>query len=306
MISIIVPVFNEEESLPHFYKELKKNVSKLDKNYEIVFVDDGSTDSSLNIIKALEGQDKNVKIVRFRKNQGKAEALTLGFEKAEGDFIITLDADLQDRPDEVGKLLKKVKSGRFDMVTGWRRSRQDNFLRKMPSRLFNLLVFIFRGLKLHDYNSGLKVYTKEAAKSLNLYGGMHRFIPILLDMNGFKVGEIPVIHSKRKYGKAKYGLSRLWNDYPDMFTMLFLSRYSKRPMHFFGPIGGILLTTGIVILIYLSVLRFYGETIGNRPLLIFGVLMVITGLQIFFTGFLADLIIHVTRKEINGSNINNK
>lgn len=304
MISIVVPVFNEEESLPHFYKELKKNLPKLDKSYEIVFVDDGSTDSSLNIIKALESQDKNVKVVKFRKNQGKAEALTLGFEKAEGDYIVTLDADLQDRPDQVEKLLSKVKSGKFDMVTGFRKSRQDNFLRKMPSRLFNILVFIFRGLKLHDYNSGLKVYTKEAAKSLNLYGGMHRFIPILLDMNGFRVGEIAVIHSPRIYGKAKYGLSRLWNDYPDMFTMLFLSRYSKRPMHFFGPIGGILLTFGIVILIYLSILRFQGETIGNRPLLIFGVLFVITGLQIFFTGFLADLIIHIFQNITSGKEAN--
>ena len=297
MISIVVPVFNEEESLPHFYKELIKNLPKLDKDYEIIFVDDGSTDSSLNIIKQLEKENLKVKAVGFRRNQGKAEALTLGFEKAEGDYIITLDADLQDRPEEIAKLLKEVKNGNFDAVTGWRKDRQDNFLRTIPSKVFNLMVSIFRGLKLNDYNSGLKVYTKEAAKSLKLYGGRHRFIPILLDMNGFKVGEVPVVHSPRKYGKAKYGISRLWKDLPDMFTMLFLSRYSRSPMHFFGPIGSLILFIGVVILIYLSILHFQGQAIGSRPLLTFGILAIISGLQILFTGFLADLIIHTSRSD---------
>jgi len=297
MISIVVPVFNEEESLPHFYKELIKNLPKLDKDYEIIFVDDGSTDSSLNIIKQLEKENLKVKAVGFRRNQGKAEALTLGFEKAEGDYIITLDADLQDRPEEIAKLLKEVKNGNFDAVTGWRKDRQDNFLRTIPSKVFNLMVSIFRGLKLNDYNSGLKVYTKEAAKSLKLYGGRHRFIPILLDMNGFKVGEVPIVHSPRKYGKAKYGISRLWKDLPDMFTMLFLSRYSRSPMHFFGPIGSLILFIGVVILIYLSILHFQGQAIGSRPLLTFGILAIISGLQILFTGFLADLIIHTSRSD---------
>ena len=289
MISVVVPVFNEEESLPHFYKELIKNLPRLNKDYEIIFVDDGSNDSSLNIIKQLENENKQVKVVGFSRNQGKAEALTLGFEKAEGDYIVTLDADLQDRPEEIEKVLKEVKNGRFDMVTGWRKNRQDSLLRKLPSKTFNFLVSIFRGLKLHDYNSGLKVYTKDAAKSLKLYGGMHRF----------KVGEIPVVHSPRKYGKAKYGISRLWKDLPDMFTMLFLSRYSKRPMHFFGPIGSLILFIGIVIMVYLIIIHFQGQAIGRRPLLTFGILAIISGLQILFTGFLADLIIHISKNDLN-------
>jgi len=300
MISAVVPVFNEEESLPHFFKELLKYLPRLDKDYEIVFIDDGSTDSSLEILKDFEKRNKNVKVFGFRRNQGKAEALTLGFEKAKGDYIVTLDADLQDKPEEISKLFNKVKEGEFDVVSAWRKDRQDSFLRTFPSRVFNLLVIFFNGLKLHDYNSGLKVYTKEAAKSLHLYGGMHRFIPILADMNGFKVGEAPVKHSPRMYGKAKYGLSRLWKDLPDMFTMLFLSRYSKRPMHFFGPLGGLVFLIGLVVVIYFIVLHFQGVVISRRPLYIFGLIAVIAGLQILFTGFLADLIIHLSRKELNG------
>jgi glycosyltransferase involved in cell wall biosynthesis len=305
MISAIVPVFNEEESLPYFFKEILKYLPKVDKDYEIVFIDDGSTDKSLAILKDFAKENKNIRILSFRKNQGKSEALTLGFEKAKGDYIVTLDADLQDRPEEIAKLLRELKTGNFDVVTGWRKDRKDNFLRKVPSRVFNILVSALRGLKLHDYNCGLKIYTREAAKSLRLYGGMHRFIPVLADMNGFRVAEVAVSHSHRKYGKAKYGLSRLWKDLPDMFTMLFLSTYSKRPMHFFGPVGAVIFLIGIVILAYLTVIHFQGQAIGRRPLLTFGILAIIAGLQVFFTGFLADLIIHVSKNELSGNGSNN-
>ena len=295
MLSVVVAVFNEEESLRAFYKELLAALFKLKKNYEIIFVDDGSNDKSLSILKGFEKKSKSVRVFSFRKHQGKAEALTLGFQKAKGDYIVTLDADLQDRPEEILKLIKKLNEG-WDLVSGWRKNRRDSIFKVLPSKLFNFLALVFWGLKVNDLNSGLKLYTKDAAKSLRLYGGMHRFIPLLLYQEGFKVTEVPVIHEKRKFGKSKYGLSKVFTELPDLFTMLFLSRYAKRPLHFFGVFGGILLLVGFVILIYLSYLRFQGERIGNRPLLLFGILLVLTGLQIFFTGFIADLIIHISQK----------
>ena len=295
MISIVVPALNEEESLKDFYKELVSVAQNLDKDYEVIFVDDGSTDTSLSILKKFEEQNNNVRIFSFRKNQGKAEALTLGFQKAKGDYIVTLDADLQDNASEIPKLLEKTKEG-FDVVCGWRKKRQDLLPKVFSSKIFNLLTSFFWGTKLHDYNCGLKVLRYEAAKSLRLYGGMHRFIPLLIHQEGFKVTEVPIVHNKRLFGKSKYGFSKILKDFPDMFTMLFLNRYSKRPLHFFGLVGGILLILGIVILSYLAVLRFQGETIGRRPLLFFGMLLVLSGLQVFFTGFLADLIINISNK----------
>ena len=295
MLSVVVPVFNEEESLNAFYKTLLAALFKLKKNYEIIFVDDGSNDKSLSILKEFEKKSKSVRFFSFRKHQGKAEALTLGFQKAKGDYIVTLDADLQDRPEEILKLIKKLNEG-WDCVSGWRKNRRDSIFKVLPSKLFNFLALVFWGLKVNDLNCGLKLYSKDAAKSLRLYGGMHRFIPLLLYQEGFKVTEVPVIHEKRKFGKSKYGLSKVFTELPDLFTMLFLSRYSKRPLHFFGVFGGILLILGFIILVYLSYLRFQGERIGNRPLLLFGILLVLTGLQIFFTGFIADLIIHISQK----------
>lgn len=297
MLTIVVPVFNEEESLEVFYEEVIKNIKGIDKDFEIIFVDDGSTDKSLEFLKKLSEKDNRVKVASFRKNQGKAEALTHGFQSSKGDRIVTLDADLQDRPEEIGKLLDKLNEG-YDLVTGWRENRKDSkvFI-NLPSKFFNYLSGLFWGLKLHDYNCGLKAYKAEAAKSLNLYGGMQRFIPLLLHQNGFKVTEIPVVHEKRKFGKSKYGFSKSFKEFPDMFTMLFLSKYKSRPMHFFGIVGITLIMLGGIILSYLTVLRIMGETIGQRPLLFLGILLVIAGFQIFFTGFLADLILHFSKQD---------
>ncbi|MEK7517984.1 MAG: glycosyltransferase family 2 protein [Patescibacteria group bacterium] len=295
MISIVVPVFNEEESLPIFYKELIQVSPQLDKSYEIIFIDDGSTDGSLGILKEFKKRNNNVRIFSFRKNLGKGEALTLGFGKATGDTVITLDADLQDKPSEIHRLLKKYKEG-IDIVVGWRKERKDTSKMILISRLFNFIVGRVFGLKLHDYNCGLKVYSKEAAKTLRLYGGLHRFIPLLLSQQGFTVDEVVVEHEKRQYGKSKYGFSKVWKDLPDIFTMLFLVKYGQRPLHFFGLIGGFLVVIGAFSLIYLTTLWFMGESIGRRPLLLFGVLLVIAGLQIFFTGFLAELIIDTSQK----------
>lgn len=299
MLSVVVPVFNEEESLRFFWKELIQEIKNLDRNYEIIFVDDGSTDGSLDILKTFKRKDKRVRIFSFRKNQGKAEALTLGFQKARGDFIVTLDADLQDQPSEIKKLLKKINSG-WDLVSGWRRKRKDSILKILSSKLFNLVSSFFWGISLNDLNSGLKAYRKKAAKSLNLYGGTHRFIPLILHQQGFRVTEVETIHSKRKFGKSKYGFRKIFTEMPDMFTMLFLSRYSQRPLHFFGTVGGMLSLAGFIILAYLTVLRFQGETIGDRPLLLFGILLVLTGFQVFFTGFLADLFLHISQKNNHG------
>lgn len=292
MISIIIPLLNERDSLELLYAKLKAEMRKNSYKYEILFIDDGSTDDSLTLLRKIAKKDKNVRVFSFRKNQGKSEALSQGFIRARGKYVVTLDADLQDRPEEIKKLLQKSKLG-IDLVCGWRKNRSDTFPKIISSWLFNTLLGFLWGLKLHDYNCGLKVYRSDAVKSLRIYGGMHRFIPLLVYQNGFSVGEITVNHSKRKFGHSKYGFSKLWKDLPDIFTMLFLTRYSKRPLHFFGTVGSILSFTGAGILLYLSFLHFQGVSIGRRPLLLLGMLLVLGGFQVFFTGFLADLIISV-------------
>lgn len=299
MISVVVPVYNENESLQAFYSELIAELRKIPEKYEIIFVDDGSTDNSLEILKELEGKDNAVRIFSFRKNQGKAYALTAGFQKAIGEYVVTLDADLQDKPSEIHKLLEKLQKEHLDMVSGWRKNRKDKSRMIVISYLFNYFTGKLFGVRLHDYNCGLKVYKVEAAKSLRLYGGQHRFIPLLLVDQGFSVDEAVVVHEKRKFGKSKYGFSKVWKDLPDIFTMLFLVKYGKRPLHFFGPVGSILSLMGFSILTYLSLLKIItGVSIGGRPLLMFGILLVISGLQTFFTGFIGELIVSTSQKEI--------
>ena len=295
MISVVISVYNEAESLHIFYEHLIQIIKILDEPYEIIFIDDGSTDGSFELLKQIAQKDRHVRFFSFRKNQGKAEALTLGFQKARGERIVTLDADLQDKPQEIPRLLEKVEEG-WDVVCGWRKNRKDSFSKVISSKIFNKIASFFWQLQLHDYNCGLKAYAKDAAKSLHLYGGMHRFIPLLAFQNGFRVCEIPVVHQKRRYGKSKYGFSKIFKDIPDIFTMLFLVRYSSRPLHFFGMIGGILLFIGFSILGYLSIIWFQGESIGRRPLLFLGMLLVLGGFQVFFTGFLADLMISLFNK----------
>ncbi len=293
MISIVVPVFNEEESVDAFYKELTKIIPSFKEISEILFVDDGSTDKSLQILKSFKTKNKNVRVFSFRRNLGKSEALTFGFEKAKGDTIVTLDADLQDRPSEIAKLLNKNRDG-IDLVCGWRENRKDKKKMLIISKLFNKLMNSIFGLKIHDYNCGLKVYKRDLAKSLKLYGGLHRFIPLLADQNGFTVAEVAVNHEVRKFGKSKYGFSKVFTDLPDLFTIHFLAKYSKRPLHFFGAIGFLFVLIGFVILTYLTVIHFTGGTISDRPILFFGILFVTAGLQVLFTGFLADLMINIS------------
>jgi glycosyltransferase involved in cell wall biosynthesis len=293
MISIVVPVFNEEESLSAFFSELTKVLPKLDKKHEIIFIDDGSTDNSLEVLKTFNEKDKNVRVFSFRKNLGKSEALTFGFMQAKGDYIITLDADLQDRPTEIHKLLDKAKSG-IDLVSGFRQNQKRPIFMIAISKVFNSILKELFDLNIHDYNCGLKVYTKETAKNLRLYGGLHRFIPLLAYEQGFAVEEVQVEHDVRRFGKSKYGFSKLWTDLPDLFSMLFLTKYAKKPLHFFGTMGGLLLIIGVSIFIYLSFVWFQGESIGRRPLFFTSIMLILGGLQIFFTGFLADLIISIS------------
>lgn len=302
MISIVAPVFNEEESISHFYRELKKTLSLIKDSHEIVFIDDGSFDNTLNILKELAKKDSKIRIYSFRRNHGKAEALTFGFQKSKGDLIITMDGDLQDKPSEIPNLLNKQREG-FELVSGWRKNRKDSFAKIIFSKAFNFVASAFWGIKLHDYNCGLKIYTREAAQSLNLYGGMHRFIPLLVAEAGFRVTEIPVIHEVRKYGKSKYSAMKVLTQMPDMMTMLFLSKYGKRPLHFFGFIGMVLFGIGILISVYLSILHFQGYSIGRRPLLFLGMLSIISGLQVGLTGLIADLVLSVSSKNHNASEV---
>lgn len=295
-LSIVVPVFNEEESLSAFYAELKRVLKEIKKDHEIIFVDDGSTDTSLELLKKLEKEDKTVKVFSFRRNLGKADALTLGFQKATGESVITLDADLQDLPSEIPMFLAKQDEG-VEVVCGWRKDRKDKSRMKVISKLFNAVVQKAFDVPVHDYNCGFKLYTNEAAKSLRLYGGQHRFIPVLAAEQGFIVDEVVVHHEPRKFGYSKYGFSKIFKDLPDMFSMLFLVKYRKRPLHFFGLFGGLVTTVGVLILTYLTILRLFGERIGDRPLLIFGVLLVLAGLQLFFTGFLAELLTSVSQRD---------
>lgn len=298
MLSFVIPVYNEEESIEPFYAELTRSAKLISKSYEIIFIDDGSSDNSLEIIKKFSTKDNAVKIYSFRRNLGKAEALNLGFKKAKGDYVVTLDADLQDKPTEVHKLISKAEAG-VEVVSGWRKDRKDKSKMKIISKLFNYIMNKLFDLSLHDYNCGLKLYTREAAKSMHLYGGLHRFIPLLAYEKGFVVDEVAIEHAPRKFGKSKYNFSKLWKDFPDMLTLLFLVKYGKRPLHFFGIAGGALTFIGIIILLYLSFLRFSGDVIGNRPLLFFGMLTVLAGFQILFTGFLAELIISLSQNSQN-------
>lgn len=298
MISVIVPLFNEEESLELLHKDIVKELG-VSKDYELIFVDDGSLDSSLQILKGLSLKDTRIRIFSFRKRHGKAEALTFGFSKAKGEYIATIDADLQDKPSEIPKLIKKAKEG-WDVVCGFRKKRKDSFIKVISSRVFNLLTRFFWGLKLHDYNCGLKVYSSTAAHNLQLYGGLHRFIPILAHQQGFHVTEMDVIHEKRRFGKSKYTVTKILTDLPDIFTMLFLSKYGKRPSHFFGTIGFIFFAIGSLILLYLAYIKITEGTIGPRPILFLGMILVLSGLQTFFTGFLADLFLSFSNRRNYG------
>lgn len=294
--SLVVPVLNEEESIPELVKSIENALKK--ELFEIVFIDDGSTDKSIEILKKLTQKEKNIRLISLRRNLGKSPALTLGFQKAKGEYVVMMDADLQDDPNEIKKLQKKMDEG-YDLVSGWRKNRKDSLLKVINSKFFNSLMSKMFNVKVHDLNCGLKLMKNDVAKELFLYGGMHRFITIISKELGFKVAEAPIIHHERRYGESKFKSTKILTDIPDLMTIYFLTKYTKRPLHFFMKLGAPIAGIGFVALFYLTVLRLMGETIGDRPLLIFAVLFVITGLQVMLTGLIADLIVNFNRKEIN-------
>jgi len=292
MLSVVVPAYNEEESIPVLYGRLREVLSSLREDYEIIFVDDGSEDRTPDILRELARKDKNVKVVRFRRNYGQTAALSAGFEHAKGDVIITMDADLQNDPEDIPKLLEKLREG-YDIVSGWRKDRKDPFLsRKLPSKIANWIISKITGVELHDYGCTLKAYRADIAKRYRLYGDMHRFLPALAKRFGAKITEIPVRHHPRLYGKSKYGIGRTVRVILDMFLVKFLNEYITKPLYVFGSWGFFLFLVGFLIGLYLTFLKlFKGADIGDRPLLILSVLLILVGIQFIFTGLIAELIV---------------
>ena len=285
----IVPLFNEEESLVELHARLAATLEGMGKPFEILFIDDGSTDRSGARLDALAAGDPRVGVVHFRRNFGKAAALDAGFRRARGEVVFTLDADLQDAPEELPALAARLDEG-LDLVSGWKRDRHDPLSKTLPSRVFNTVVRRASGLSLHDFNCGLKAYRAEAIRELQLYGEMHRYIPVLLHFMGFRVGELAVRHEARRYGKSKYGAGRLAKGFFDLLTVLLNTRYRSRPLHLFGVVGLILGTLGSGMLGYLVVLWLLGyRPIGQRPMLFFGLLLVMVGVQLVSTGLLGEL-----------------
>jgi glycosyltransferase involved in cell wall biosynthesis len=288
-LSIIIPLLNEEESINDLYQLILTVIEKLSLTYEICFIDDGSTDGSLERLKSLRQNDKNIKIISFRKNHGKSAALSEGFKLARGAIIITMDADLQDDPREIPNLIKKIHTG-YDMVSGWKKKRNDPLSKTIPSKFFNRTTSLLTGIKIHDFNCGLKAYRRDVVKEIPVYGELHRYLPVLAHWMGYRVGEIVVEHHPRRFGKTKYGFKRFFDGFFDLLTVLFLTRYRQKPMHLFGLMGLVTFFLGAGILIYLTILWFSGHGIGNRPLLFLGILLVIVGMQSFSLGLIGEMI----------------
>jgi glycosyltransferase involved in cell wall biosynthesis len=292
--SIVIPVYNEVESLDELVLAVDSTMSSLGHDCEIVFVDDGSTDGSFQKLKRLAESRDDIRLFSFRRNLGKSTALTCGFQQAAGRWVVTLDADLQDDPSNIAMMHQYLEQHDVDLVSGWRKTRRDSRLKVLASRIFNLLVIrTLFGLSFHDLNSGLKVYRAEAARAIALYGGMHRFIPLILSDLGYRVAEVPVSHLERKYGRSKYSAMKMLSASPDLLTTFFLMKYMGRPLHFFGRIGLTLFGIGFITLCYLTYLWLGSVPIGSRPLLSLGVLLVLIGGQIVLTGLLADLILKI-------------
>jgi glycosyltransferase involved in cell wall biosynthesis len=288
-ISIVVPVYNEEESLAILHREIVAAVGE--ESHEVVFVDDGSTDGSWRVLLQLAEADPSVRLVRFGRNFGKSAALAAGFHESRGEIVITLDADLQDDPRHIPQFVEAVESG-CDLVSGWKVVRQDPLSKTLPSRLFNAVAVAATGVqpRLHDFNCGFKAYRRDLILRLDLYGELHRFIPALAYWKGFRVCELPVEHRPRRFGRSKFGARRFLSGLLDLVTVLFLTRFNRKPMHLFGSIGLIGFAAGLTINLYLTALKLVaGQSIGERPLLLLGVLLMVMGLQFFGIGLLADL-----------------
>ncbi len=300
-LSFVIPAYNESESIGQLYNEIL--INRGEHQYEIIFIEDGSTDNTFEVMKNLAAKDANVKVIRFRKNLGKAAALQSGFNYATGEVIFTMDADLQDNPIEIPRFLEKLEEG-YDLVTGWKKKRHDPLSKRLPSRFFNFITSRAFGLKLHDYNCGYKAYRKDVINELDIYGEMHRYIPALAHSRGFKVAEIVVEHRSRQYGNSKYGWERFFRGFLDLLTVKLLTHYSRSPLYLFGNIGAVLTILGFLTALYLSILKiFYNQPLSNRPLLFLAILMIMVGLQFFSLGLLSELIVNQNRKLNRDRNI---
>src|SRR2546422_2570425 len=289
VISVVVPVHDEERSVALLYDELRSALEPLDVPWEAIFVDDGSSDGTFAALTRLHSAEENVRVVRLRRNFGKAAALGAGFDQARGDVVVTIDGDLQDDPAEIPRLLAKLDEG-FDLVSGWKSRRRDRLSRRILSRIFNRVTGLFSGVRLHDMNCGLKAYRAEVVHGLRLYGELHRFIPVLAHYRGFRIAELPVNHRPREHGRSRYGVERYLRGFLDLLTVSFIGRYRHRPLHLFGGLGLLLGAIGSAILIYLTVIKALGHAIGQRPLLLLGVLLVVIGMQFFSLGLISEMI----------------
>lgn len=289
MISVVIPLYNEEGSLAELFQALESVMGEIGVDYEYVFVDDGSVDKSLLVLRELYQQSRHVKVISFRRNHGKSAALSVGFQEARGDVIITMDADLQDDPAEIPALIRRLHEG-ADLVSGWKRDRKDPWTKRIPSKFFNMVTSMMSGLRLHDFNCGLKAYRGDVARTISVYGELHRFIPVLAAWEGFRVDEIEVRHFKRKYGHSKYGGERFLNGFFDLITVMFITRRALKPLHFFGRISFVLLVIGIIPQIFFLIQWVGGRGLHIRPIMLAGFVVIIVSLQIGSIGLLAELI----------------
>jgi glycosyltransferase involved in cell wall biosynthesis len=294
MLSFVIPLLNEEESLVALHQAVADAVQSIPAAYEIIFVDDGSTDRSPAILRDLYLRDgEHVRVIQFRRNFGKMAAMTAGFARARGEIIVTLDADLQDDPGEVPKLLAKLDEG-YDLVVAWRADRQDPLSKKLPSKLANFTVSTLTNIEVHDVNCGFKLYRREVLQELKLYGELHRYIPVLAHWKGYRIAEVPVKHHPRKFGRSKYGIGRLGRSYVDFLSVLFMTTYLKRPMQLFGMAGSTFALVGMLIMLYLAGLWLFQGGIGWRPLLFFGTTALVVGIQLISVGLLGEMLRNVT------------
>ncbi len=292
LVSIVVPIYNEEENIEPLHRALKEVMDAQEYDYEILFIDDGSTDRTPSLLEEIAQKDTKVRVLTFRRNFGKAAAWSAGFDHAKGDVIVTIDADLQNDPKNIPKMVSLI--GEYDVVNGWRKKRKDPFIiRRFPSIIANWLISKVTGVKLRDYGSGLKAYKADVVKNIRIYGEMHRFIPVIASWYGVKIKEIETIHHPRLRGKSKYGISRTLIVLLDLITIKFLQSFSTKPLQAFGPVGLLLGATGFLINLYLTILWFSGQSIGHRPLLLLGILLMIIGIQLIGMGLLGEMLVSV-------------
>ena len=297
-ISIVIPLFNEEESITELAQWIDKVLKKNNLSYEIIFIDDGSNDSSWSVIKNIKNDNPNVYGIKFRRNYGKSAALNVGFSKASGDVVITMDADLQDSPDEIPELYNLITNDNYDLVSGWKKKRYDPITKTIPTKLFNWAARKASGINLNDFNCGLKAYKKDVVKSIEVYGEMHRYIPILAKWAGFKnIGEKVVEHQSRKYGVTKFGFERFINGFLDLLTVTFISRFGKKPMHIFGTLGTLMFILGLILFLYIGGTKLYyifnslpAKNIADQSAFFIALTTMVIGVQLFLSGFIAELV----------------